>query len=57
MKHVDTRYHFVQEYIEKGIVKIVFVCSEDNKKEFIRKKLGNELYAEQTRGMFEMHHE
>lgn len=29
-KHVDTRYHFVREYIEQGVVKIVFVRSEDN---------------------------
>ena len=29
-KHVDTRYHFVHEYIEDGIMKIVFVKSKDN---------------------------
>jgi hypothetical protein len=30
-KHVDTIYHYVKEYIEDGIVKIVFVKSCDNK--------------------------
>lgn len=29
-KHVDIRYHFVREYIEDGIVKVVFVKSKDN---------------------------
>ena len=53
-KHVDTRYHFVWEYIEKGIVKIVFVLSEDNKADLMTKNLGNELYAKHTKGMFEI---
>ena len=51
-KHVDTRYHFVQEYIEKGIIKIVFVRSEDNKADLMTKNLWNELYAKHTKGMF-----
>jgi hypothetical protein len=29
-KHVDTRYHFVREFVEEGFVKIIFVRSEDN---------------------------
>ena len=29
-KHVDTRYHLVQEYIEDGILKIVYIKSKDN---------------------------
>ena len=29
-KHIDVRHHFVREYIEDGIVKIVFIRSEDN---------------------------
>ena len=29
-KHIDTRYHYVREFIEDGIVKIIFVRSEDN---------------------------
>ena len=29
-KHIDTKYRFVGEYVEQGIVKIVFVKSEDN---------------------------
>ena len=53
-KHVDTRYHLVREYIEKGIVKIVFVRSEDNKADLMTKNLGNDLYAKHTKGMFEI---
>jgi hypothetical protein len=29
-KHVDVRHHFVREYIEDGVVKIIFVKSEEN---------------------------
>ena len=29
-KHIDTRYHFVRNYIEDGILKIKFVRSNDN---------------------------
>jgi hypothetical protein len=30
-KHIDTRYHFVPEFVEDGMIKIVFVKTEDNK--------------------------
>ena len=36
-KNVDTRYHIIWEYIKKGIVKIVFVHSEDIKADLIKK--------------------
>jgi hypothetical protein len=44
MKHVDVRYHFVRDYIEDGIVKIVFVKSEDNDSDIYTKNLGEELF-------------
>ena len=44
MKHVDIRYHFVRDYIEDGIVKIVFVKSEDNDSDIYTKNLGEELF-------------
>ena len=53
-KNLDTWYHFVREYINKGIVKIVFVRSEDNKADFMKKNLGNKLYAKHTKGMFKI---
>ncbi|GJS25635.1 hypothetical protein Tco_0454267 [Tanacetum coccineum] len=27
-KHIDIRYHFIKEHVEKGIVKLYFVCTE-----------------------------
>ena len=53
-KHVDTRYHFVREYIEKDIFKIVFVRSEDNKADLMTKNLGKDLYAKHTKGILEI---
>jgi hypothetical protein len=44
MKHVDVRYHFVRDYIEDGMVKIVFVKSEDNDSDIYTKNLGEELF-------------
>ena len=51
-RHIDIRYHFIREYVDQGIVKIVFVKSEDNKddpftknlkKDDMDKKLGSVL--------------
>jgi hypothetical protein len=39
-KHVNTRYHFVRELIEDGIVKTEFVRSENNDSDIFTKKLG-----------------
>jgi len=30
IKHVETRYSFVRKYVKVGILKVVFVTSEDN---------------------------
>ena len=38
-RHIDTRYHFVREYIKNGILKIVFVKSKDNDADIIMKNL------------------
>jgi hypothetical protein len=47
-KHVDTRYHFVREFVEEGFVKIIFVRSEDNNSDpFIKITPGN-IYEEHT---------
>ncbi|MFM8622083.1 MAG: reverse transcriptase domain-containing protein, partial [Holophagaceae bacterium] len=43
-KHVDTRYHFVREYVEDGIVKVQFVRSEDNHADIFTKNLNGELF-------------
>ena len=38
-RHIDIRYHFIREYVDQGIVKIVFVKSEDNKDDPLTKNL------------------
>jgi len=43
-KHIDTRYHFVREYIEDGIVKVIFVRSEDNDADIFTKNLNTETF-------------
>ena len=43
-KHVDVRYHFVREYIEDGMVQIVFVKSKDNDADIFTKNLDGETY-------------
>ena len=44
-KHIDTRYHFVREYIEDGILKVVFVRSEDNHADIFTKNLNIETFG------------
>ena len=51
-KHVDTRYHFVHEYVKKGVLKIVFVRSSENKADLMTKNLGTELYNKHTDNLF-----
>ena len=43
-KHIDTRYHFVREYVEDGILKIVFVRSERNDADIFTKNLNSETF-------------
>ena len=31
MKHIDVKYHIICEYVEEGMIKIIFVKSESNK--------------------------
>ena len=38
-RHIDTRYHFVREYIDDGVLKVVFVKSEDNHADIMTKNL------------------
>jgi hypothetical protein len=47
-KHVDTRYHFVREFVEEGFVKIIFVRSEDNISDPFTKNTPGNIYEEHT---------
>jgi intein-encoded DNA endonuclease-like protein len=43
-KHVDIRHHFVREFIEDGIIKIVFVRSKENESDIFTKNLTGDGY-------------
>jgi hypothetical protein len=43
-RHVDTRYHFVREFIEDGFIKIEFVRSVENDSDVFTKNVSQELY-------------
>ena len=45
---MDTRYHFVRNYIEDGILKVVFVRSEDNDADIFTKNTTVELFLKHT---------
>jgi hypothetical protein len=52
-KHIDIRYHYVREYIEDGILKILFVKSEQNDADIYTKNLSQDLYYEHSRKYME----
>jgi hypothetical protein len=43
-RHIDTRYHFVREHVEYGLIKIVFVKSSINDADMFTKNVGKEAY-------------
>lgn len=48
-KHVDIRYHFVRDYIEDGVIKILFVKSTDNDSDIYTKNLGEDLFDKHSK--------
>jgi hypothetical protein len=53
-KHIDVRVHFVRQYIEDGIFKIVFVKSEDNDADIFTKNTSEEIFEEQSNKIVEV---
>ena len=51
MKHVDIWYKYVNEYVEDGIVKIIFVKSADNNSDILTKNVSAELCKKHSRKM------
>ena len=45
-KHVDVRTKYVRQYVEDGIVKIVFVRSESNRSDIMAKNVSADLHDE-----------
>jgi hypothetical protein len=52
-KHIDIRTHFVREYIEDGIVKVVFVKSEDNDADIFTKNTSEEIFKRHSDKLIE----
>jgi hypothetical protein len=50
-KHVDIRYKYVNEYVEDGTVKIIFVKSADNDSDVLTKNLSAELHDKHSKKM------
>jgi hypothetical protein len=44
-RHVDTRYHFVREFIEDGFLSIIFVRTADNVADPFTKNVTGDVYA------------
>jgi hypothetical protein len=44
VKHIDIRYHFLRDLVEKGEVKIHYVPSEENLADILTKPLGTTLH-------------
>ena len=43
-RHVDTRYHFVREFIEDGFLSIIFVRTADNVADPFTKNVTGDVY-------------
>ena len=50
-KHVDIRYRYVNEYVEDGVVKLVFVKSADSDSDILTKNLSSELHRKHSKKM------
>jgi hypothetical protein len=47
-KHIDIRAHYVRELIDNGIIKIIFIKSEDNDADIFTKNVSEELFNKHT---------
>jgi hypothetical protein len=52
-KHIDIRSHFVRNYIEDDILKLVFIRSEDNDADIFTKNTTEDLYIKHSNKMVE----
>jgi hypothetical protein len=48
-RHVDTRYHFIREFIEDGFIKVEFVQSVENDADTFIKNVSHDLYVKHTK--------
>jgi len=47
-KHIDTKYHYVNEQQDKGNVKIEFVATEDNMADSFTKNVSEKIFSKHT---------
>ena len=47
-RHIDVRYHFVREYVENRVVKILFVRLEDSDSDVFTKNIMREVFWRHT---------
>ena len=47
-KHADTRTHFVRRYVEDGLIKIIFVRTEENDADIFTKNNSLSTYKKHT---------
>ena len=52
-KHIDIRAHFIREYIEDDILKLVFIRSEDNDADIFTKNLSEDIFNKHADKMIE----
>jgi hypothetical protein len=48
-RHVDTRYHFIREFIEDGFIKVEFIRSVENDADIFTKNVIHDLYVKHTK--------
>ena len=49
MKHIQTRYHFTREYVQDGILKIVYISSENNDEDIFTKNTDEKTFWRHTK--------
>ena len=48
-QHVDTRYHFIRENVDDGIVKVEFVKSSEHDSDIFTKNVSHEIYEKHAK--------
>ena len=54
-KHIDIKRHFIREYVEDGIIKIVFVKSENNDSDILTKNTDKKTYQRHSEKFMQTH--
>jgi hypothetical protein len=52
--HIDTRYQFIQEHIEEGLIQIVFARTSENDADIFTKNVNKETYEKHFVTFLEM---